>query len=68
MIYICFKPNRPSETLWYRLTDETGLEAVIGTQGSYQTWRDVVESETGLTYAGYEVSTTYYVSEWVWDY
>ena len=60
VIYIYLdEPNRPSETLWYRLTGaKPGWKAVIGTQGSYQTWRDVVESEFGLTYSGYEVSTT----------
>ena len=69
VIYIYLdEPNRPSETLWYRLTGaKPGWKAVIGTQGSYQTWRDVVESEFGLTYSGYEVSTTCIMSSmWFW--
>ena len=62
------EPDRPSETLWYRLTgSKPGWKAVIGTQGSFQTWRDVVESEFGLTYSGYEVSTTCIMSSmWHW--
>ena len=62
------EPDRASETLWYHLKQfQPGWRAVLGTQGSYKTWRDVAENTTGsgFLYDSYEIGSTCYLpTEW----
>ena len=69
VIYIYLdEPNRPSETLWYRLTGAKQVGKYYWYAGLYQTWRDVVEKRVWTNIFGYEVSTTCInmSSMWFW--
>ena len=67
IVFLYFEPaDRPSETLWYSLNDfSPGWKAVMGTQGSPNTWRLVVEntSSSGVTYDSFDIGGNCTVDE-----